>query len=998
MWWLLVAGVAALHHMVRLFRFGHAQAGDIGIHVSKREPFLGRAAEIERWKHHLAGLTRRSFSPHQSFVTLVYGIGGLGKSTLVRKLLEPEGGIAAIGGASVLVDLEDERQRWPERYPPLQGPSLGTVLFTIERAIVDRLGRSADQAFGEFRGTLAEILSLVSQPERDALARDDAVPPDSELDGATAAANLVAGLLGVPVPASAVAAGLAIGETARRGGRSLRVRWRRRGLTPETPRISQRRLALRLEPERVLVEAFARGVHSVTSDRPLVIAVDTAEIATPMIGALRRVTAETGSRTMWLLAGRFDTPAEAGYASAIGEFERAVGDGLLATVPLPVFDRELQRLYLAARVPRISWDASNIAKVDEATHGIPLALWLVADLLHAGADISLLDQVIGERGEASTVVRRLAHRFLHHALDDHLGLTNPLRADLSQIFGLAVDQMSEAGKVIGYDVQRKMVAALLGVDVADLAGCLEQLSARHDFVSAASGRVHGEVARVLRDYLLDADQRMAYAAMHERICNVVRSEVTAQFHDVSLGERFESEVWRLLAGTFVRHQFWISNDLGLAALISIYPGAHVLAPDVARAIAAIPEPFYATGSERQKGIIRGLRGLQRRYEFGQVDGRGIPLPTVADRDAALRALGAPTEDTVLVPDRDLRAGLVALMEAQLALDAGDHPAAMATLTEVDRRLPPGDGLVDAAFASAVARIDGYTVDNEQLLCLCDQAVARTNKNGHLYARRAVTLVILGNLDEAILSLELAEQLEYSTEFLLSARSILLARLGRFEDALKVAEAAIENAPRSADCHARYAYRLMNLGRADEAVDAARQAVALRPSMAAAHVSLGDTLFNTGDADGALEAYEAAVQQQPNDAQALHALGQELALRGDPRAGDMLDRCLRVQPSHTLARLIRAILSWTEGDDHVVDVECGCVLRETAVFSPPFEEALSRAVAHLLVGEPDRALKLVSDTLHLRGEEAVEQRLFKLLEASREPPVGLVELRALACRP
>lgn len=74
-----------------------------------------------------------------SFVVLVHGIGGMGKSTLLRHIVDEikKGAQTRRRRApmSILIDLEDERRRVPDRYPALEGPSVGTLLYAVERAV-----------------------------------------------------------------------------------------------------------------------------------------------------------------------------------------------------------------------------------------------------------------------------------------------------------------------------------------------------------------------------------------------------------------------------------------------------------------------------------------------------------------------------------------------------------------------------------------------------------------------------------------------------------------------------------------------------------------------------------------------------------------------------------------------------------------------------------------------------------------------------------------------
>ncbi len=342
-------------------------------------------------------------------------------------------------------------------------------------------------------------------------------------------------------------------------------------------------------------------------------AIDTGEIALRALAAVRQVASSGRARVVWLVAGRFETPAEAGYStSTVGEFERTISAERLAVVAISVFDRSLQREYLRTRLPEHELDDADLARIDRATRGIPLGLSIVAEMLRDGMSPAVLDEVIDERGEANVLIQRLAKRFLHHALSLPPEKPNALRDDLPAIFGLVADGTAGSGKVIGFPLQRAIRAALLDVDVADLGARVEELAARHDFVVAATGRVHEEVASAIAGYMLGADQRHACAGMHERALAMIEAELAARYASEPIGARVADEAWRVLANAYVRHAFWLSNERGIQAVCAVLPAALVLRPELASALRATAHGSPRRRAATSAGYCVAFRGPRRR--------------------------------------------------------------------------------------------------------------------------------------------------------------------------------------------------------------------------------------------------------------------------------------------------------------------------------------------------------------------------------------------------
>lgn len=420
-------------------------------------PFVGRAAEMRAWKSVLEASrdSRGDDASTESFVVLVHGIGGMGKSRLVRCIVaELEAASRARtrrrpAPTAVLIDLEDERRRVPELYPPLEGPSVGTLLYAVERAVCEQLGQRAEHAFAGFRGELAGVIDLVRDADRlESEARQAGRElTNEERSALKSAADLVGGLVGVPLAGQVADTGLSLSSAALRG-----LRRGRKKPDDTAPNVPQRSIDRAFDAERVLVGEFSAGLREAAGKHGLVIAIDTGEIAVRALSAVRDAAKLGVSSAVWLVAGRFDTPVDVGYGdSTIGDFERAIGGERLQVVAVSVFDRELQREYLTTRLPDTQLDDADIARIDRATRGIPLGLWLVVEMLRDGLPVTAIEDVVDEHGDANLLVRGLTKRFLMHSLHLPADKPNTLRDDLPAIYALIAGETGGSGRAIGFD-------------------------------------------------------------------------------------------------------------------------------------------------------------------------------------------------------------------------------------------------------------------------------------------------------------------------------------------------------------------------------------------------------------------------------------------------------------------------------------------------------------------------------------------------------------------
>ena len=272
--------------------------------------FLGRGEELACFEAVLAGLAGGG-DPDEGHVLLVYGLGGIGKSTLLRRY----GQIAAEGRAVMgarglvlaVVDWESEQRLRAADYVPDGGPPIWVVLDRVYRAVRDAVaGRrdtaAVEKAFASFRLQVARLPELAAEVQRALPGADGGRQASAaDIDAVLQAVGRGAAILGVAHPAGALGVPAITGAAHLAHDARVVVRQRRQGLVPEQ--------AYRLILGRVeeLADCFARGLRLVsTSIGPVVVLLDTCELISGAQEYLRQAMRKSGSRVLWVAGMRLD--------------------------------------------------------------------------------------------------------------------------------------------------------------------------------------------------------------------------------------------------------------------------------------------------------------------------------------------------------------------------------------------------------------------------------------------------------------------------------------------------------------------------------------------------------------------------------------------------------------------------------------------------------------------------------------------------------------------
>jgi tetratricopeptide (TPR) repeat protein len=961
--------------------FGHST----GPRTGTSELFVGRTNEQDEFRRVLELASGAAGLPDEAHVVVAHGLGGIGKSSLLRRLHDTAGPPRR-GGPLVteIINCEDEQQwRNPGDYAGLGGPPIWKLLDRLYAAIeaagaADRqLKSQVDKAFKDFRKARTAQPDLVRRARElgivDLFGHRQLTAEQLSAVGQTAVgtAQIIAGAVSVPLPH----VGIPLNAAASTVGTVVRAAKLRR----EGPVNVADYQALVADLDR-LVGQFARSLKELSrSVGPVVIFIDTGELLGDALGWLCDASRHSGSRVVWVLGLRLGDEAD--------RFLGTIHEARLRPMALTRFDSRTVDTYLRRRLGDRFPAGLDIAAVTELTHGIPLAVFLVSTLLRDGQDpASALAPF--QDGEVNSVIQRLAERYLTHANN-----TEELRSDLPLLQGLALlyGDVGQSGDTPG-SARRDpdALAALWGVPVGTVAASLDALAERHDFVLRSGRRLHQEVQRAVLLSLLEPFEQAKVRDMNIRAADLYRERAAAAGHR-TVDAQLADQGWQTAVIALLWHTFWIDLGRGLQMLKGLFAAA-VIDDSFAAAlvgVAAFFEPACTDDGQRQIGDLRLVTELQLTFNPSKTR---RDRAAASARDVARRLKGCPAEPLLasappaaayydlLQGSYHDALGLAASDWAALLLRAaGDvEPGGATALAVTSQARELAAGLAED-YSSAPAGTQQAIISALGLITRFDpgDSIARNNLGNELFSlgryaeaeaayAEALSLdpgnaVYQNNRGTALSGLQRHDQAEaaYRKALGLDADDadiqrnlgIELTFMGRYAEAEAVYREALRLNPRNATHYDDLGGALFGLGRYAEAEAACRKALELDPSYVSACNGLGYALFRLGRWAEAEAAYRDAPRLNPNDADGHHGLGRMYlkVLGRVDEAGVEVREALRLDPGYVNAHATLGSLYVITGE---LDAARSSFLQATQ--SAAGKHAFSELMLGALDGRTDRS--------------------------------------------
>ena len=559
--------------------------------------FIGRADEINRFQFSLNQWKMRmstvSFSSNQQvndaiprrdnkiqgLVVLLYGRGGFGKSTLLKHYCE----IAAQPGWNLAISTIIDWQAVPVvagnrnmfNPPPGQAIDAEAYFMVLRTQLANKLGKSADK-FKEFNKAVAAIQNARKQinGELDNARKDQRFDwlfkagSQEAVALARTAFPVVNAVPGIDTISGAVQQSLELGakygiEQVEQLSRRLRDK-----LHPD--------VALDyVAPELKLGMSLGKDLAQFAKDLPLLIFIDTYELADEGDPFLRVVMGAAGARVGWVIAGRDNLWAGKDFSmrsstNIIGykdivDYGFAVdfNAGGVGAFTIPNIIDYFTLLYKnvstlpdthALHLPPTIGEA-EAGRILDVTEGVPLAVQIAAGIYLETGDLNI---VTSQDDARQAIVDRMVQRYLQHVQDDP--------ADRARLYGLALLRRSDTR-------QTDAIAAALGLseeqgNKGNYDNELRRLHRRYSFIFSEKTQtlLHKEVRDFLRQSLLEQRDDPAIKAINQRLWNahkisLMSLEEKRQYHD--LRERLEEAEWVGVYLDLVEQQFWLEPSEGV---------------------------------------------------------------------------------------------------------------------------------------------------------------------------------------------------------------------------------------------------------------------------------------------------------------------------------------------------------------------------------------------------------------------------------------------------
>jgi tetratricopeptide (TPR) repeat protein len=819
------------------------------------------------------------------------------------------------------LDWEDEHRDDPGLYAGVAGPSLVTVLNAVQKVVIDAAGGGARaheravQAFSEYRegaarmpeyaARFSDVLAQAQRPGSPFTAQDAGALLKAAASAGLMVGGHPGGLLGLTPDQLATAA---------QAGGHLTTAAARAVTGKEPGKVSPQEYDLVTDPARELARRVAAAI-AVAASESLMIMLDTGEVIGEQAwGWLRRVMRQTGPRVAWVIGARFESEAEAGFDSPVARFVQEIGDGRLVLMSPTRFDGRMIRDYLGGRPSARAYTEAQIDIIARFTRGLPLAVSFTATLLDQGQPVEDVCREIDD-GQPSSVLSRLARRYLVHAEQQDYPVDDPRRDDVMKILGLAL----AFGDLRG---DPELIAALWGN--ADPLAAFQDLARRHDFVLPVSRRLHDDVRDTLRFDLLDPYRRARARPINQRALALLTSRL-ADMRDrwPSVDDQVSHAMFSTTLLTALWHAFWDDNQAGLDLFIQVLPVLAIADPSTAEAAAAMTGQFEDTFNADQRRDLNLFTEISRpgilsepriRPEWA---GRPRRRLRVTLPGLALRHPG-PANDLGVGETGDRRIAL-AIMRARLQADGNDESVidslrrtAAETSSSQFRQVIGSDAqiiasrliwaghqgrsVLTAAGLAAAQLATEMLADNAGAWHLYavaldnmsryDEALAAYNRaldidpdNASMVNNRVMTLREMGRLDEALAANDLALELSPQWAAYHDSRGSTLREMGRLDEALAMHDHALTLEPDNASIRNSRGITLREMGRLDEALATHDHALTLDPENAEIHSSKGITLHYQGRLEDALAAYGLALALEPDDAWFHSNRGVELLAMG-----------------------------------------------------------------------------------------------------------------------
>jgi tetratricopeptide (TPR) repeat protein len=886
------------------------------------KPFFGRVEEQKRFRDALSETITPPSGENLPYVFLVYGDGGIGKSTLSRRFCD----IATEKHSlwcpihTLWIDWEEARRRLPALQVGHDAIAPETVFDVIvHTAQTQRRGwqgyftayHETQQRRASAEHTAHQVLdSATERPELRELRSAGATALAKILRVGSSLAGLPIGNSGEQLAKAFLEAGIQIGAEAAVGLRQRLADLLRARMGADT-------YDLFVNPLEHLAHALADGLRRIAGRGALLVVLDTYEVVDAVDPWLRLVIRNSGPHVLWVLSGRNDLVNSRRYGDTYFKGYAEEWPRRLVPVNVTQLARDDVAAYFAATVPERPLDDTAVDAIRQTTRGIPLAIVLAAEMWQKGI---ALENIVGHSDKdtpAQQIVDQMTERYLLHAVTT---------ADRYALYAIALARGDRAvlqGMLTPTDAS--------GFNVNDE---LRRLERAYASVYAGEARLHDDPQAFFEAYLRQ-DAQLSDPSVQRLIERGVavleeRLERIAADYDL-IEERLTDDDYLTTTLTLSDYLFWLDEERAWRWLIPRFVEALAYSDNLRRGL------LTEAGRWRQRLSARG----KRRLEALQT------LTSLRDEAAAtgLSELERLAERGYLAGDGEAeRRAILRWQRGRLYYYQQRYAEAMTALDQAEQGLPAGGQVLRDHLAEAYEDLGDQLGWRRAAGRTVDAQASPAAEDAYQKALR------LGRVSDA----------------LYNALGAVQAKLGKYQQSLENRKKALEVNPQNAYAWNGLGNVYRDLRRYDEAIAAYRQALQLDPQYAYPWHGLGVVYTALRRYDEAITAYRQALQLDPQDAAPWNGLGLVYEDQGQyDQAIHHYTRALEIDPAYKWAY---ANIGDCHGKQSRYD-EAIAAYRQALQLDPQFADPWSGlGLVYTLQGELEQALQAWQKAVELAPTE------------------------------
>jgi tetratricopeptide (TPR) repeat protein len=861
--------------------------------------FLGRTQEQEQFRTVLRSLQPSWFDrnlptflgPFRQkptsdrqlpFVLLFYGEGGMGKTTLMRRLrqiLETEKGVKGAFN-TLFLDWEEQQKQRLDLSVGHDHIRPETVLEVLHKALVDA---GWERWFESYRRLVKDLQAIEFRVDQELRSQQElqsqpnpALPKDVLRLGAKGIALVIRQSTGLDTPVATIEQTLRVSAEGLHQARQFVQKM-----------LSAQDYDTYARPHERLAEALGKGIAALATQKPLVILLDTYEIVDrPKCDyTMRTVMRYGGHRVVWAIAGRSNlAESERRGAVYFQGYQRDFPDDRMYAKALSQFSLGDIQTYFQHAVPGKPITPAQADALSQFSLGIPFVISEAAAMWREGKPIDeIVEPVSRQLGQTTTraqVVKVTSERFLKHCFQQE--------RDLQAVYALAIMRAPNV----------ELLKVML--EAEDLERELQRLRDRYSFIWVEQVRLDEKLAGFVREYLLEDVRRTSplVRQINARAIAQLQRQIERWSGDLEdTADYFKHERLAEALLDLIYHHFWQEEDTGWRHLLPRFIEGWLYDPSWARSLLDAVALFAPTLS--QEG--------QRRLEL--MTDNLFKVPPELDRAQQLLAeieklaqrAGWNQDDAL---EREV---IVALQKGQVLYRRGRFRDALTLYLDTEGQLPQTRQQLKLRLSRAFEDI-GYklgskdsttAIASEDAKLAFERAVVLDPKNASAFRGLGIMQKEFNVYEQSIQSIR--RSLELRNEEYPQAWDSLgntLSAQQKLEEAIAAYHKAIELKP-------DYAIAYYNLGTAlsaqqklEEAIAAYHKAIELNPDDATAYYNLGNALSAQQKLEEAIAAYHKAIELNHDYATAYNNLGWIYLLKRDlVEAKTMLETAIRLEPKH-----------------------------------------------------------------------------------------------------